>query len=94
MGGLLPQLLRLHASRGLFSSELEGAESILTLDVAVDSHTNPSVVRVFLQRAKADPFGKGVSIYLAKTDSLVCPVFVVLHYLVIHSPGEGPLSVH
>ena len=39
--------------------------SILVSNVAVDSHTNPFVVRVFLRRAKADPFGKGVSINYA-----------------------------
>ena len=42
--------------------------SILVSDVAVDSHTNPSVVRVFLWRAKADPFGEGVS--LSRQDGL------------------------
>ena len=68
--------------------------SIRASDVAVDSHSNPSMVRVFLRRAKTDPFGKGVSIYLGKTDSSLCPVSAVLNFLAIRRPGEGPLFTH
>ena len=31
-------------------------------DVAVDSHTNPSMLRILLRQAKMDPFRKGVVI--------------------------------
>ena len=68
--------------------------SICASDVAVDSHTNPSMVRVFLRRAKTDPFGKGVAIYLGKTDSPLCPISALLNYLAIRPPGQGPLFTH
>ena len=68
--------------------------SIQVSDAAVDSHSNPSMVRVFVRRAKSDPFGKGVFIYLGKTNSSLCPVSAVLHYLAIRCSGEGPLLVH
>ena len=35
------------------------------LDVAVDSHSNPSVVRLHIKRSKTDQFGAGVQIFLA-----------------------------
>ena len=67
---------------------------ILVLDVAIDHHSSPSMVRNFFQRVKTDPFGKGISIYLGKTNFPVCHIATVLHYLAVHRPGEGPLFVH
>ena len=63
---------------------------ILVLDIAVDSHSSSSMVRVFLRRAKADPFGKGISIYLGRTNSPFCPVAAVLHYLVSATQARAP----
>ena len=68
--------------------------SIRASDVAVDSHANPTMVRVFLRRAKTDPFGKGVSVYLGRTNSSLCPISALLNYLAIRPPGEGPLFTH
>ena len=38
-------------------------------DVAVDQHSNPSMLRVHLQQSKTDPFRHGVDIHLGRTDS-------------------------
>lgn len=62
-------------------------------DVAVDSHTTPSILSVFLRRAKTDPFGKGVHIYLGRTGALICPISAILNYLVVRPAGDGPLFV-
>ena len=67
--------------------------AIRVADVAVDSHTSPSMVRVLLRRSKTDLAGKGVHIFLGKTDLLLCPVAAILHYLAIRPSGEGPLFV-
>ena len=48
--------------------------SICASDLKVDSHQNPSIVRVHLRRAKTDPFGAGVSIYIGKTGTPLSPV--------------------
>ena len=63
-------------------------------DAVVNSYSSPSMVRVFLRRAKSDPFNKGISIYLNKTNSSLCPITAVLHYLAVHRPGEGHLFIH
>ena len=43
-------------------------------DLAVDSHSSPSVVRILLRRAKTDPFSQGFYIHLGRTSARVCPV--------------------
>ena len=63
-------------------------------DVAVDSHDSPTLVKLFLRRAKTDPFGKGIPIYLGKSGSTLCPVLAMLSYLAVRPKLEGPLLVH
>ena len=75
------------------STSLQPSPSICVSDVAVSSHTAPSVVRVHLRRAKTDPFGHGVEIFLGKTGKPLCPVAAILNYLLIRPPGDGPLFV-
>ena len=79
---------------GEFTSDSREPPAIRASDVAIDSHTSPSVVRIHLRRAKTDPFGKGVFIYLVRTQLPLCPVVAVLNYLVVRPPGEGPLFIH
>ena len=67
--------------------------AILASDVAVDSHTNPSMLRILLRRAKTDPFGKGVVICVGKTNSTMCPVAALLGYLAARPAGDGPLFI-
>ena len=66
---------------------------LLLSDVAVDSRSAPSLVRVTVRRAKNDPFGKGVDVYLGKTDQLLCPVSAMVTYLAIRPTSPGPLLV-
>ena len=67
--------------------------AILASDVAVDSHTNPSMLRILLQRDKTDPFGKGVVICVGRTNAAMCPVAALLGYLAVRPAGEGPLFI-
>ena len=50
-------------------------------DVAVDDHCSPSMLRIHLKKAKTDPFGRGVEVFLGKTGQLLCPVTALLGYL-------------
>jgi hypothetical protein len=69
-------------------------ESCLTAeDVAVDSHTHPSMVRVHLSQSKTDPFRHGVDIFLGRTDAPLCPVAAILAYCAIRPPTVGPFFV-
>ena len=68
--------------------------AISAADVSVDSRSAPSVVSVRLRRAKTDPFGEGVSIYLGRTNTDLCPVVAMLNYMVARPSAQGPLFVH
>ena len=60
-------------------------------DIAVDSHINPTMIRITLCQSKTDVFGAGVEIYLGRTNSIVCPVKALLAYLALRPPTPGPL---
>ena len=60
-------------------------------DVSLDSHSNPSVLRVHIKQSKTDPFRHGVDIFVGKTLSSICPVSALTAYLVVRGPQPGPL---
>ena len=62
--------------------------------VAIDSHHTLSLLRVRLRRAKTDPLGQGVEIFMNKSGMSLCQVVAVLSYMVIRSESDGPLLVH
>ena len=59
--------------------------------MAVDDHNNASLVRIHLRRSKTDQLGKGLDIYLGRTDEDLCPVAALLAYLAIRGKEPGPL---
>ena len=65
--------------------------AVLASDVAVDSHTSPTVLKVHLHRGKTDPFGLRVSLYLGQTGSELCPVCSMLKFLAIRKPNNDVL---
>ena len=73
-----------------------GEEAAIQIgDVAVDSHSSPSMVCIHLRKSKTDPFGKGVDLFFGKTGAEVCPVAAILTYLVMRPKIKaGPLLVH
>ena len=60
-------------------------------DVAVDSHSNPSLLRVHIKQSKTDPFRRGVHIYLGRAQSDICPVVHITRYLAAKGKAPGPL---
>ena len=60
-------------------------------DIAVDSHTSPTILQVRLKMSKTDPFRHGISIYIGKTGNNLCPVAALLSYLAIRGQHAGPL---
>ena len=60
-------------------------------DVAIDSHSSPSVVRLRIKQSKTDPLRQGVDIFLGATYTTICPVQAILLYLEVRSPAPGPL---
>ena len=67
------------------------ADLLTPHDVAVDSHSSPSHVVVFLKRSKNDPFGVGTCVHLGATGQQLCPVSALLGYLAIWTAVAGPL---
>lgn len=59
-------------------------------DVAVDSTSNPSILRIHLKASKTDPFRTGIDIYVGKTGCPLCPVTAVLRYMVTRGSHAGP----
>ena len=59
-------------------------------DVAVDDPRNPSMVKVHLRVSKCDQFGRGVDVYIGKTNPLRCPVVAVVSYMTTRGQQSGP----
>ena len=60
-------------------------------DVALDRRDSPTMIQVTIKASKTDPFRKGVSIYLGRTDTDLCPVAALAAYLVVQGSTVGPL---
>ena len=87
VGGSLHRLLR-------FSTATYDPEVHLKLgDLALDSHSNPSIVRITIKQSKTDPFRQGAHIFLGTTERVVCPVAAIIRYLGIRCPQPGPLFI-
>ena len=64
---------------------------LLLSDLGTDSHLDPTFFRILIRRAKNDPFGKGCSIFLGRTDKNICPTQALKRYLLNRPPGQGGL---
>jgi len=51
-------------------------------DVKVNSPSNPQYLEARIKVSKMDPFRKGVTVYLGRTDSDLCPVAAIFAYMV------------
>ena len=66
----------------------------LTLaDIAVDSHSSPSLLRVSIKQSKTDPFRQGVDLFLGWTGKDLCPVSAILSYLAVRGSASAPLFI-
>ena len=76
------------------ASACDPASHLMPSDVAVDSYTDPSMIRLLIKRSKTDRFGNGASIFLARTYTDLCPVAALLAYMA-HRPchGHSPLFI-
>ena len=53
-------------------------------DIAIDDPCQPQVIRVHIKQSKTDPFRKGISLFIGKTGTGLCPVAAMLGYLLWH----------
>ena len=61
-------------------------------NVAVDSRTSPSMVKVHLRRSKCDQLGRGVDVVVGRTDKPLCPVSAILDYIHLCHDSRGDNS--
>jgi len=59
-------------------------------DIAIDNTEDPQTLKVFLRRSKVDQLGKGVDVYIGKTDCPLCPVLAIVQYMTVRGQEEGP----
>ena len=62
-------------------------------DIAIDSTTNPKLITIKIKQSKTDPFRRGVTLYLGRTESLICPVLGILPFMAIRGKRPGPLFI-
>jgi len=43
----------------------------------------PNLLQVVIKQSKTDPFRRGVTIHLGATDTVICPVKVMVSYLAL-----------
>ena len=60
-------------------------------DVTVDDPTRPSRMEVRIKASKTDPFRRGISIFIGRVSSDLCPVSAMLAYMVVRGKIAGPL---
>ena len=72
-------------------SAFDPSQHLCPVDISVDSHEHPSLLKVQLKQSKTDPFRQGIDIFLGRSKSDLCPVSAVLSYLVIRAMDHRPL---
>lgn len=60
-------------------------------DVAVDSSSDPSCIRIAIKASKTDPFRKECSIHIGRGKYPLCTVHALLAHLVVRGDGPGHL---
>lgn len=71
--------------------QYDAAVHLSLADIALDSHSAPTVLRLNIKASKTDPFRQGVKIFLGRTPSSVCPIKAMVSYLASRGPSPGPL---
>ncbi len=75
-------------------AEFDQGEHLSIANVAVDSHSIPTLLSVRIKQSKTDPFRRGVDIYIGKASPPRCPVSAMVGYLAVQGPRPGPLFLY
>jgi hypothetical protein len=74
-------------SLDMFSSAIH----LQVSDIAIDSYSTPSCMRIRIKASKTDPFRKGCNIHIGKGTFPLCAMQAVMAYLSNRSNTSGPL---
>ena len=73
------------------SSAYDPAVHLSITDVSIDSGTAPTKVLLNIKASKTDPFRKGVTVCLRRTNRDICPVAAIISYIATRGLSPGPL---
>ena len=59
-------------------------------DINIDDRSLPKVLKIHLKKSKCDQLGRGVDVFIGRTDGVLCPVTAVLSYMIARGATEGP----
>ncbi len=62
-------------------------------EVAIDHPRVPSMARICIKQSKTDPFRKGISLFVGRTASALCPVAALLGYLQVRGTDRAHFFV-
>jgi len=71
-------------------SSFDNSCHLTARDITVDSHHNPTMLRVKLKASKTNPFRVGVDVFVGRLGSPIYPVSAILDYLLTRGPHSGP----
>ena len=94
MGSILPGVLSfLRVGEFTIPSDSAFAPSqyFCPTDILVDSHVEPSLLRVHLKQSKTDPFHQEINIFFGCSNSNLCLVSAILSYLSLRGMHQGLL---
>ena len=72
-------------------SAFDANQHLSPQDIAVDSHSNPTLLRVHLKQSKINPFHQGVYIFIGCSGTDLCAISAVLSYMATRGYDQGPL---
>jgi hypothetical protein len=73
------------------SSAYDPAAHLSIADVSIDSGTTLTKVLLKIKASKTDPFRKGVTVCLGRTNRDNCPVAAIISYIATCGLSSGPL---
>ena len=73
--------------------EYDSSAHLSNGDVTFDSQHTPSMAQINIKASKTDPFRKGVTICVGRTNNDLCPVAALAAYTTIRGSNEGPFFV-
>ncbi len=76
------------------SAEYDPGCHLSLADIALDSHSAPTTIRVAIKQSKTDPYRRGVHIFIGQSFTDICPVQRMVTYLATRGPSQGPLFMH
>ena len=62
-------------------------------DIALDSHSDPSLICIRIKQSKTDPFRQGADIFVGATKADICPVQALVNYIAVQGTTPGPRFV-